>query len=208
MENFLIVGLRNPGKRYELTRHNVGEMLLKAFATKQGISFKRSSFDGEIATISHQDKQLICLLPSTYMNLSGISVRKCIHYYKIHPSNLLIVVDDVEIPFGEIRIREQGASGGHNGLKNIIDQLGTKQFARLRIGVGKNPNLNLADYVLAKFSAQEQQELVGIMDNGYQVIMKWLEEGTQMASQLAGQLNRNYKLKGANINDADQKTSL
>ncbi|MFZ0564845.1 MAG: aminoacyl-tRNA hydrolase, partial [Chlamydiales bacterium] len=134
----LIVGLGNPGKKYENSRHNLGFMVVKAFAAKRGWDFKRGwRFKGYIAHGDIEEKIVHLLLPVTYMNLSGKSVRKVLEYYKIARNRLLVVVDDVNLALGVMRIRPEGSSGGHNGLKSIEESLKTREYTRFRIGVGR-----------------------------------------------------------------------
>ncbi|MBI5274715.1 MAG: aminoacyl-tRNA hydrolase [Chlamydiales bacterium] len=208
MNPLLIVGLRNPGEKYRNTRHNIGEKLVIAFSSFYGVQYKNSSFNGMLGNAIIDNKKVLFLLPSTYMNLSGFSVRMCLDFHKISLQDLLILCDDVEIPFGEFRIRSQGGTGGHNGLKHIQEQLGTSSYTRLRIGIGRDENKDLADYVLEKFSDKELEEMEAFMNGGIQIILKWIQEGVISSSQLAGELNHQYKLKGVNIHDENKNTPL
>ncbi|MBP5342559.1 aminoacyl-tRNA hydrolase [bacterium] len=145
----LIVGLGNPGLKYKNTRHNVGFMVLNAFAEQNNYKFKnKREFKGEI----YIDKNFILLKPDTFMNLSGDSVRKVVNFYKIDPSDILVICDDFNIPFLKLRLRMKGSSGGHNGLKSIIQNIGSEDFPRLRIGLGEPDENDIVDYVLSKFS--------------------------------------------------------
>ncbi len=162
---FIIVGLGNPTDRYEGTRHNVGFDVIDTLAEKYNISVterKSRAFCGK-GIIGGQ--KVILVKPQTYMNLSGESVRSIVDYYKIdEESELLVIYDDVSLGVGQLRIRKKGSAGGHNGIKNIIAQLGTSVFARIKVGVGEKPKqYDLADYVLGHFSKEEKE----LMEDGY-----------------------------------------
>ncbi len=163
---FLIVGLGNPGREYEKTRHNVGFAVIDALADKYNISVadrKSRAFCGK-GIIGGQ--KVLLAKPQTYMNLSGESIRSLADYYKIDvETELLVIFDDVSLDVGQIRIRKKGSAGGHNGIKNIIANLGTDTFERIKVGVGEKPKgYDLADYVLGHFTKAEQE----LMEEGYQ----------------------------------------
>jgi PTH1 family peptidyl-tRNA hydrolase len=183
MERFLIAGLGNPGKTYDDTRHNIGFRVVKAFAGKYGITFRPSLIraKGSLGRQEIEGKMAHLLLPLTYMNESGLSVKKCLEYYKIPLSQMIIIADDVALPFGNLRIREKGSCGGHNGLRSIQQHLGTSEFTRLRIGVGDREHGELADYVLGRFSQEEQVELPDIVNQAIHAIEFWLENGAEAA---------------------------
>ena len=161
---YLIVGLGNIGAEYHETRHNIGFMVLDALAKASNIVFKDGRY-GATATLSLKGKQLILLKPSTYMNLSGESIRSLVEYYKIDPEEeLLVIYDDISLEVGQLRIRRKGSAGGHNGIKNIIANLGSSVFPRIKVGVGEKPKgYDLADYVLGKFSKEDRV----LMEEGY-----------------------------------------
>lgn len=185
-KSYLIVGLGNPGLAYEKTRHNLGFMVVKALADKLGWTFKKtSSLKGELAHGHWKDRHLYLLLPTTYMNLSGEAAKAALDYYKLSASeNFLVIVDDVYLPLGGMRLRIQGSAGGHNGLKNIEQQLGTNQYPRLRLGVGSEDRFQgLHDYVLGRFTENERLELPKIIEKAMEVIMCWILEGAQAATQ-------------------------
>ena len=161
--DFLIVGLGNPTKEYENTRHNAGFMALDYIADRLNVNIKENKFDALFADTKLNDKRIFLVKPQTYMNLSGESVFKFVSFYKIFIENIVVISDDISLPVGKIRIRRKGSHGGHNGLKNIINLLGSDNFPRIKIGVGAKPSdWNLADWVLSKFSNDELR----IMDNG------------------------------------------
>lgn len=148
-----IVGLGNPGKKYALTRHNIGFMCLDHFAGEKGITFSMSNkFKGEVAKV----KDTILLKPHTFMNLSGESVRAITEYYDIEVEDVLVVYDDLDLDVGATRLRPKGGSGGHNGIKSLIQHLGSNEFKRVRIGIDKNPMIATADYVLGQFSKESK----------------------------------------------------
>ena len=148
----LIVGLGNPGQEYNMTRHNIGFYYLDLFANKLNLSFK-DKFNGMYIKTKIEDEDVILLKPKTYMNLSGESVLKFVNYYKIKVEDILIIHDDL----GRIKLKENGSSGGHNGIKNIIFQLNTENFKRLKVGISKNNNYDTKDYVLGRFTEEEQE---------------------------------------------------
>lgn len=186
-EIFLIVGLGNPGKAYEDTRHNAGFKAVKQLAEKAGCVFKPDLelAKGQIAHGMIGGKRALLLLPMTYMNNSGYSVRLCADYFKIPHHHLIVVVDDVALPFGKLRLRTEGSSGGHNGLKSIESHLQTQNYPRLRIGVGHDPQSQLADYVLGKFTEEEKNALNETLKKAVSVIEIWLALGPEEAMKLA-----------------------
>jgi PTH1 family peptidyl-tRNA hydrolase len=196
--DYLIVGLGNPGTKYEKTRHNLGFLVIVALAKKHSLSFKRGwRLQGKVASGVIADKKVHLLMPTTYMNLSGTAVHKALHFYKIARKQMLVVVDDVYVTFGAMRLRGEGSPGGHNGLKHIQACLGTQDYPRLRMGVGPQNGKNLPDgretlleeYVLAQFSPAEQQILPQVVENGAAVAEEWLKLGMEAASRLAGNLS-------------------
>jgi PTH1 family peptidyl-tRNA hydrolase len=156
----LIVGLGNPGKKYAKSKHNIGFMVIDAFAALKQVKFvKETKFQGEVATIG----KTILLKPKTFMNLSGNSVRAIQQFYRIPTHNILVISDDVDLPFGKLRLREKGGSGGHNGLKSILEQLGSDIFKRLRVGVDRDDDIDLKDHVLSDFSKAQLKEVKDIL---------------------------------------------
>lgn len=182
-ERFLIVGLGNPGKKYEDTRHNIGFRIIKVLAAQYGVTPRPALIraKGSLAEAKVDDKKILLLMPLTYMNDSGLSVRKCMNYYKVPIEKTLIVTDDVALPFSQLRLRVKGSCGGHNGLRSIEAHLGTPEYPRLRIGVGEQKQGDLADYVLGKFSAEEQRALPEVVENAVQAIELWLSFGAEAA---------------------------
>lgn len=155
---FLIVGLGNPGKEYDGTRHNIGFAAVDYIADKYNIELNRIKFKGVFGEGFIEGKKVILLKPTTYMNLSGESIREVINFYKISNEEVIVMYDDISLEVGRLRIREKGSHGGHNGIKSIIANLGTDVFPRIKIGVGA-PKGNLVSHVLGKFSEDEIEVL-------------------------------------------------
>ena len=152
----LIVGLGNPGKDYEKTRHNAGFMCIDEVAKKLNMSFDTKKFKALIAMGFVGGEKVILMKPQTYMNLSGEAVGECARFYNVDLEDILVISDDLDLPIGKIRLRAKGSSGGQNGLKNIIAHLGSQEFKRIRIGIGNNKNYDTKDYVLGKISKDDQ----------------------------------------------------
>ncbi len=183
-DKFLIVGLGNPGKQYESTRHNIGFMVLEAFARRAGISGKtESKFNALVGTGKYGGKSLILAQPLTFMNLSGEAVSKLMNYYDLEPEQLLVVYDEAALPFGRIRIRPSGSDAGQKGMKSIISSLGgNNQFPRLRVGIGAPPaKMAMPDYVLGKFDDQERKDLPQIIETAMDAIEAWMNTGVEEA---------------------------
>ena len=159
--DWIVVGLGNPGKKYELTRHNVGWMAIDAFAEKVGVKINRIRFRALCGECVLDGKKILLMKPQTFMNLSGESVIEACDYYNIAPDRVLVICDDIALPFNRIRIRLKGSAGGHNGLKNIILHLKSDVFPRIKIGVSDrgDPTTDLADWVLGSFSGTEKKKL-------------------------------------------------
>jgi peptidyl-tRNA hydrolase, PTH1 family len=179
----LIVGLGNPGTRYELTRHNIGFLVVRSLAEMFRGEFSLSSFkNAAIATIKEDSKEILLLMPMTYMNRSGIAVEQVVSQYQIQPENLLVVCDDFNLDFGQIRLRSKGSDGGHNGLGSIIERLTREEFPRLRLGVGIPPmGDDVVDYVLGEFLKAEQAQLGEFVGKATECCRIWLNEGIRKA---------------------------
>lgn len=177
----VFIGLGNPGVQYRDTRHNIGERVLKFFASEMGWQFKyEKEFVAEVAVGNFQGNKIYLLFPHTYMNESGQSVRRFLDYYKIPKEGLVCIQDDVSLPFGAIRIRKAGGSGGHNGLGSIEAHLGTQDYVRLKVGVGaQEKGRDLADHVLGRFTAEESQETPALLKKGSEVLKRLLSEDIQ-----------------------------
>lgn len=182
MGAFLIAGLGNPGRKYEKTRHNIGFQVLEEVARKEGLELKRKLLlNGRLAHGLIEDRSVYLLEPGAYMNLSGQVIAKAMRKYGIEIDHLLVIVDDVALPFGQLRLRAQGSTGGHNGLKNIEENLKTNGYARLRVGVGEKREDDLASYVLAPFTSEEQKLVPEILERAAMIVKIWLTEGLTSA---------------------------
>ena len=169
----LIVGLGNPGGEYKKTRHNVGFIFLNSFLSKEGLSLDKKKFKGEyIEYISSNGNKAILLEPQTYMNLSGDSIVDFVRYFKISPDDVLVIHDDLDFEVGKIKMRSKGSSGGHNGLKSIIARLETENFKRVRIGIGKDKQIPVVDYVLGKFSESDMK----ILEDKFELVNKVIKD--------------------------------
>jgi len=181
---YLIVGLGNPGRAYEETRHNIGFEIVEAFAQKLGCSFRKAkAFHGLLAEGVVEGKKVIILKPQTYMNSSGEAVKVCSSYYKVPSTQILVVSDDIYLPFDRLRIKTSGGSGGHNGLKSIESHLGTQVYMRLRVGISNKDSGDLADYVLSPFLEEEKQKLPDLVKHAVETLELWLGEGVVSAMQ-------------------------
>ncbi len=154
----LIVGLGNPGKQYEQTRHNIGFDVIDYMANKYNIDVNREKFKGICGEGFIENKKVILLKPLTYMNLSGESIRELANFYKLEDDEIIVVYDDISLDIGRLRIREKGSAGGHNGIKSIIQNLGGDKFPRVKVGVGQ-PKDNLVNHVLGKFSKEDREHI-------------------------------------------------
>jgi PTH1 family peptidyl-tRNA hydrolase len=190
-DNRLIIGLGNPGARYERTRHNYGFMVVEALASTLGLSFKSPlGLTAKLASGTFSEKKVFLLLPQTYMNLSGQAVAKFMRHKNLSTSSIIVVVDDVAIPFGKMRLRPKGSSGGHNGLVSIEQALRTQNYLRLRMGIHvDHPQRQPLDsFVLGSFSKEEQDKLPELIDCGVKLLQHWLSNGTESALQQAGSM--------------------
>ncbi len=173
----VVVGLGNPGRKYEGTRHNVGFLVIDALAKGPGTSGFNERFDAEIAESMEAGEKTLLAKPQTFMNLSGRSVRQILDFYQIPVENLLVICDDVNLPLGKLRFRAKGSAGGHNGLKDIQNHLGTQDYARLRLGVDAPPEAGMVDYVLGKFKPAEKPVIEEALMQAVQGSALWLREG-------------------------------
>ena len=156
----LIVGLGNPGKAYEHTRHNIGFECIDALAKKWDVTLNQMKFNGMYTTVHRPEGKVILLKPLTYMNLSGESVRPLMDYFDIEIEDIIVIYDDLDLETGKLRLRQKGSAGGHNGIKSLIQHLGTQEFNRIRVGINRPPaGMKVADYVLAKFTKEEDHIL-------------------------------------------------
>lgn len=179
---YLLVGLGNPGRTYARNRHNVGFMVIDALAKQLNLGTPRLQMKALVLNSTLDGHKVILAKPQTYMNLSGEAVGSLVRYYKIPFPHLLVIHDDLDLPFGVIRLRPGGGAGGHKGLLSIMDRLGTQNFPRLRFGIGRPPGkMDPADYVLQNFDASEQPLLELLIDRAVQAIRVFVTEGLDTA---------------------------
>lgn len=178
----VVVGLGNPGRKYSGTRHNVGFQVVGELARRHGAASPRTKFEAEITEIQLGPERVVLVAPQTFMNVSGRSVRSLVDFYQLELSNLLVVCDDIALPLGRIRLRKSGSSGGQKGLENILQQLGTQEVARLRIGVdAPPPQMDAADYVLGKFSKAEREIADCTISRAADAVEAWAIDGMTSA---------------------------
>lgn len=200
---YIIAGLGNPGKQYEGSRHNVGFMTVDVLAEKYGIEIKEKAHKALIGKGVIEGRKVILVKPQTYMNLSGESIRSVMDYYKVEPSEFIVIYDDISLEPGNLRIRKKGSAGGHNGIKNIILHLGTQDFARVRVGVGAKPErMDLADYVLGHFSKDEMPLMEQSFKDGAAAVVTMMNEGVDAAmNQFNGAARGESKERQAKVRE-------
>jgi PTH1 family peptidyl-tRNA hydrolase len=184
MENvFLIVGLGNPGEKYARTRHNAGFLLVEKLAERWKASWNdEKKFRSKLAKAEQGNRKLFLAEPQTFMNCSGEAVGALSVFYKIPPTQMIVAVDDADVPFGEIRLRKSGSSGGHHGLENIEQHLSTREFPRLRIGIGRRDSTReITNYVLGQFTTAENEILEKVLTRAADQVECWLSEGIDKA---------------------------
>lgn len=191
-ETRLIVGLGNPGREYAETRHNAGFMVVDALARRWNAPESRKRFKSEISEVRRGDTRIVLQMPQTYMNASGVALREAVNWYKVKPENVLIVVDDLDQPFGQLRLRARGSAGGHNGLSSIFQQLGTTELSRLRIGIGRS-RAAIISHVLSRFSPEERAEMNDVIAEAVDAVDLWLEKGVVEAMNVINGQSRNAK---------------
>lgn len=181
--SWLIVGLGNPGEKYENTRHNVGFQVVDELAERQNAPVQKLKFKALTNLLTISGEKVLVMKPVTYMNLSGEAVRPAADFYKIPPERILVISDDTALDPGKLRIRQKGSAGGHNGLKNIIQHLGTDQFPRVRVGVGQkpHPDYDLADWVLGKFQGGDKKVMDEAVKRAADAVECILKEGADRA---------------------------
>lgn len=173
----LIVGLGNPGVKYEGTRHNAGFMVMDAISEKLNVSINKKKFEGSYVKTKIGNEDVILLKPETYMNNSGFSVRACMDFFKISREDILLIYDDLDTPVGSIRLKTKGSAGGHNGVKSVISCVLGEEFDRIRVGIGRNPQINIIDYVLTRFRADELEDLNHSIDQAANAAILSIKQG-------------------------------
>lgn len=177
-----IIGLGNPGNNYVLTRHNIGFMVIERLAQRFDLSFKKDAMVSGVVAQHKGDNPMMLVMPTTFMNESGLSIKQVVGTRNIPLDNLLVITDDFNLPFGQLRLRSKGRDGGHNGLKSIIQHIGADIFPRLRMGIGR-PQGDVTRYVLGRFSKEEQSSLVDFVDRASDCSELWLTQGVDKAME-------------------------
>ncbi|HOW23828.1 MAG TPA: aminoacyl-tRNA hydrolase [Sedimentibacter sp.] len=179
---YIIAGLGNPGKEYTNTRHNSGYMVLEYLAEKLDVKLNKLKFNSVYGETSINGEKVMLVKPVTYMNKSGMAIGEIIRFYKIPTENLVVIYDDIDIPLGTLRIRPNGSAGTHNGMKSIISAIGS-EFPRIRIGIGRNQEMDLADYVLQEFSPSERDILAPIIERAGEAALEIIKKDVESAMQ-------------------------
>jgi len=192
---YIIAGLGNPGKEYTGTRHNVGYDTLDCLAEKYDVKLNKLKFNSVYGETFINGEKVMLVKPVTYMNRSGIAIDEIIKFYKIPVDNLIVNYDDIDIPVGTLRIRPHGSPGTHNGMKSIINHVG-ENFPRIRVGIGRNPDIDLADYVLQKFGRDESDKIRMIMEKAAEAAIEIIEKNIDAAMQ-----KYNIKATGEQLRD-------
>lgn len=178
----IIIGLGNPGKKYEKTRHNVGVAVVEKFGTKEKASFRATGLQATIGRLAEYEEPVLLVLPGTFMNNSGEAVRRVLDYYKVDSSSLLLVHDDLDLELGQIRFSQSSSSGGHRGVDSVIASIGSKDFGRLRLGIGRPaPGDDVVDYVLTPFRKEEAPRAAELEEKALEALGHYLNEGIASA---------------------------
>lgn len=180
----LIVGLGNPGPQYSWTRHNAGFMVLDRLSRLSGIPVTRKAFSGLAGDGNWAGERLYLLKPQTFMNLSGRSVAEALRFYKLSLSDLIVIHDDLDIPFGKVKLKEGGGHGGHNGLRSLAQELGSSAYARIRIGIGRPVHGDVVNFVLASFAKDEMDALLPVLDGALDALEMMIKEGMPKAMSI------------------------
>lgn len=180
----LIVGLGNPGRRYRTTRHNLGFMVVERLAHDFPAGTTRSRMQADLLETRSGDRRIVLAKPQTFMNASGDSVAQLVRWYKVEASQLLVIYDELDLPFGTIRLRANGSAGGHNGITSVIQRLGTQEFPRLRIGIGRPARGSTVPYVLSGFFSEERPQLPAVIDRAAEAVHDWRNLGIDAAMNL------------------------
>ncbi len=189
---YLVVGLGNPEKTYRYTRHNTGFEVINKICYDEKIEINKAKHKAHFTETNIYGKKVFLVKPQTFMNLSGESVIEFINYYKIPRENIIIVYDETAVPVGQIKIKEKGSAGGHNGIKNIIKVLGTEEFVRIRVGIGqKPPQMVMSDYVLSKFTKDEETGIVEGITKGAEAVLTILKSDVNTAMNKFNTTNKN-----------------
>ncbi|MFC4713853.1 aminoacyl-tRNA hydrolase [Planococcus dechangensis] len=173
----MIIGLGNPGKTYEKTRHNIGFQVIDRLANEWNAPLTQSKFKGMYGVVHRPEGKVMLVKPLTYMNLSGECIGPLMDYYNVDIEDIVVIYDDLDLPTGQLRLRQKGSAGGHNGIKSLIQHLGTQQFNRMRIGISRPPvGMKVPDYVLARFGEQEQPLMADAVSKSAEACNYWLSK--------------------------------
>ena len=184
MSTFIIAGLGNPGPNYQWTRHNAGFLFLDRLAHLETIAINRKTFSGLAGEWNFEGSRHVLLKPQTFMNLSGRAIMQALQFYKLPLSRLIVAHDDLDLPFGTVRLKQGGGHGGHNGLRSIMEQLGKGDFIRLRIGIDRPPHGDTVNYVLGNIPSDQMEALPRVLDGGLDMLEMMLTEGLPKAMSL------------------------
>lgn len=187
---YVVAGLGNPGREYAGTRHNAGFNVIDCLVEKYNIKMDKLKFNSVYGEVNINGEKVMLVKPVTYMNRSGAAISEIVNFYKIPIENLIVIYDDIDIPAGSLRIRPHGSSGSHNGMKSIISSLGTDKFPRIRVGIGRNSQMDLADYVLARFSPEERDKVDGIIKKAAEAAEEIVKNSLDSAMQKYNLNNR------------------
>lgn len=197
----MIAGLGNPGRDYASTRHNLGFMVVDEIARRLRAGQRRERFKATLLETADADQKIVLVMPQTYMNLSGIAVREAARWYRLPLADLLVVADDIDLPFGALRLRGSGGSGGHNGLKSIIAEFGSDAFPRLRIGIGRGEGHAIRQ-VLTRFNPEEERELPDIVQAAADCALDWARHGIVTAMN---RCNRRPERQAESVASAEER---
>ncbi|HIJ86399.1 MAG TPA: aminoacyl-tRNA hydrolase [Desulfuromonadales bacterium] len=190
MSTYIVAGLGNPGPTYQWTRHNAGFLFLDCLADRENIAITKKSFSGFCAELTLAGQRLILLKPQTFMNLSGGSIMQALQFHKLPLSHLIVIHDELDLPFGVVRFKNGGGHGGHNGLRSIMENLGKGDFTRLRIGIGKSPHGDTTSHVLGRIPPEQMEVLARVLDGGMEMLKVMLTEGLPKSMSLYN--NKNF----------------
>lgn len=205
MDTFLLIGLGNPGKQYANHRHNVGFQIVELLARRHGLTFDRKQQQAEVASGMIGAHKVLLAKPQTFMNTSGVAVRGLVNFYKLPLTNLLVIADHLDLEFAKLRFRPNGGSGGQNGIKSIIAELGTQEFPRLMVGIGRPPGrMDPAAYVLQNYSAEQEIEMAIVRQEAADGVELWMNEGILTAmNQVNGKGERGKQEEGRSKQKGD-----
>jgi len=180
---YIITGLGNVGNEYDKTRHNVGFDTVNYLAEKFDVKLNKLKFNSVYGEMNINGEKVLLVKPVTYMNRSGLAVSEIMNYYKVPVENLIVIYDDIDIPVGTLRIRPNGSAGTHNGMRSIINSIKNENFPRVRIGIGRNPDMDLADYVLQRFSKDDREKVEDIIKSAGDACVEIIKENFESAMQ-------------------------